>query len=243
MFTKVLIAIVFSIVSVTAQSTETSRFSCSLWTQAVSRALFNNTGTFATKGPAIFAVPECIDTKSGMYGNLFLIIPTKDFDTGKEIDVRIGRRFKAGQYDVDASAAFYYFGVDGDMYRTGNARMRVSRTFDVSNITIVPYGMMDYQRSLTFHTNSLGLAAGAVVEKKLTSLPGTPTLALDVSGWKYATTASPNKGPIWPLDVSITFPVTQKVTVGGRIMQTWGNVVDSSFKPKHMAGIFAYTSF
>ncbi|MFZ2167388.1 MAG: hypothetical protein WAV50_00790 [Minisyncoccia bacterium] len=241
MFRKILV--VTALLAIASLATAAD-FSCSLWTQVASRALFNNTGTFGTDGAVLNVVPECTDTKTGFYGNLFLAAPMKNFANGKEIDVRLGKRFQLKQVKVDASAAYYYFGVAGDMYRTGNGRVRVSRMFDVGHgITVQPYGTADYQRSFSFGTNSLGLAAGAVVESKLASLPGRPTLTADVSYWRYATTTATNKGPIVPLDIVLNFPVTDKVTVGLHAMQVWGNVADHSHKPKHMFGLTMFTMF
>lgn len=223
------------------QAADTNRFSCSLWTQVVSRALFNNTGTFVTTGPAIFAVPECVDAETGLFGNLFLIAPTKEFNTGKEIDIRLGKRFKAGGLDVEASVANYYFGVGGDLYDTGNGRVRISRTIDAGFGTVQPYGVADYSHSFSFHTNSLGLAAGAVTNSKLNSWPGKPDLSVDIAGWKYTTIVAPSKGPIWSLDVSLGFPVTNKVTIGMRVTQTWGSVASDGRMPEHMVGLFLFT--
>jgi hypothetical protein len=227
-----------------ASAAQAEQYQCSLWTQGVSRALFNNTGTFVTTGPALFVVPECVHTSTGFYGNLFFIAPTKDFSTGKEVDLRVGKRFTSASIDIDASAAYYYFGIDGEMYRTGDVRLRASRTFNLSpGTSITPYGIADYQRSFTNRTNSLGWAGGAAISTKLNGMPGKPTLTVDVAVWKYSTTVAANKGAILPLDVSLNFPVTQKVTLGVKAMQVWGNILDESYKPKRMAGVSLFTTF
>ena len=220
------------------------RFSCSLWAQVASRSLFNNSGVWGTEGAVLMAVPECTDKETGLYGNLFLAAPLKSFETGKEIDARLGKRFKAGQLDIDASLAVFYFGVAGDMYRTGDARVRVSRTYDIGNeVSVQPYGYAEYQRSFTFHANQLGFAAGAVISSKMNSLPGKPNLSADIGCWKYTTISAPNKGPICATDIQLGFEVTKNVTLGPRVMHVWGSVADQSNKPKHMVSMTAFIAF
>lgn len=225
-----------------ANAAEASRFSCSLWVSPLSRGLFFNSGTFVTKGPVIMTVPECVDKETGLYGNLFLIAPIGDFDTGKEIDVRFGRRFKAGGLDIDASVANYYFGVgSGSMWDSANGRVRISRTFDLGGgNTIEPYGYADFQRNLTpLHANAFALAGGVVVNSRLDGLPGKPTLGTDVGVWKNTNAWTPQKGPVAALQLSLGYQVNKSVTAGPRFMETWGNVVDSNGKPSNMWGMYA----
>jgi hypothetical protein len=211
----------------------------------MSKGLFFNSGTFATKGPVVMAVPECADKKTGLYGNLFLIAPIGDFDTGKEVDVRVGRRFNVGGLDIDASAAYYRFSAGpGDLYGTWNGRVRLSRTFSVrKGIGVQPYGYLDYQYSPTLHDNDFAFAGGVVLDSKLNGLPGKPGLSVDLGGWKHTTTWSPYKGPIWSVQASLGYEVTKKFTFGPRFQQSWGNVADESRKPKNMWGVFATYQF
>lgn len=244
MFKKMLFTVV--LLASASLASAADRFSCSVWTTLMSRGLFFNSGTFATKGPVLMAVPECVEKSSGLYGNLFLIAPIGNFDTGKEIDARLGRRFKAGGLDLDTSVAYYHFGVGPgeSMYDTFNGRVRVSRTFDVRRgVSVQPYGYLDYQRSLTLHDNAFAFAGGAIVDSKLSGLPGKPDLSVDLGGWKHTTTWAPNKGPVWSAQVSLAYQVSKNLTMGPRFQQSWGNVVDRSYKPSNMWGAFAVITF
>ncbi len=239
------LAVLFAFASL-ANATDTGRLTCSVWSTMMSKGLFFNSGTFVTKGPVLMAIPECADKETGLYGNLFLIAPIGNFETGKEVDVRGGRRFGAGGLDVDASVAYYHFGVGPgeSMYNTWNGRMRVSHTFDVrKGLSVQPYMYLDYQYSQTLHDNDFAFAGGAVVDSKLSGLLGKPGLSVDLGGWKHTTTWAPNKGPVWSLQMSLGYQVTKSVVFGPRFQQSWGNVEDTSFKPKNMWGVFAVIGF
>jgi hypothetical protein len=224
-----------------------SQMSCSVWTLAANRMLFLNSGAFATKGFTLAAIPECVHTGTGFYGNLFLIGPIEDFATGKEVDIRGGRRFNAGGVDVDVSVADYAFSIGhgaNSVYNTGNARLRLSHMFDLGRgTTIQPYVIGDYQHSFTLHADAYAVAAGVVINTKLDSLPGKPMLGVEASDWYYPKTFAPGKGPIERLDLSLGFPVG-KATVGPLVRRTWGNVVDpKDHQPKNMFGVTLFYPF
>jgi len=246
MFKKMFVlAVLLASANLANAADATDRLSCSLWTTVMSRGLFFNSGTFATKGPVLMAVPECSNS-AGWYGNLFLIAPIGDFDTGKEADGRGGRRFKTMGFDVDASVAVYRFSAGpGDLYTTLNGRVRVSRTFGVRNgISVQPYGYLDYQYSPTLHDNDFAYAGGVVIDSKLSGLPGKPDLSVDLGRWEHTTTWNPRKGPIWSVQASLGYEVVAKrVTFGPRFQQSWGNVVETGFKPSNMWGVFAAYQF
>lgn len=246
MFKKIVFTAALFVFAGLASAADADSLNCSVWSTLVSKGLFFNSGTFATKGPVVMVVPECSDKKTGYYGNLFLIAPIGNFDTGKEVDVRGGRRFSAGGLDVDASAAYYHFGVGPgeSMYNTWNGRVRISRTFNArKDVSIQPYVYLDYQRSTTLHDNAFAFAGGAVIDSKLNGLPGKPDLSIDLGGWKHTTTWSPHKGPVWSVQATLGYEVTKKVTFGPRFQQSWGNVVDTGFKPSRMWGVFATYQF
>lgn len=246
MFKKMVFAAILFAFASLVNAAGTGRLNCSVWSTMMSRGLFFNSGTFVTKGPVVMAVPECSDKETGLYGNLFLIAPIGNFETGKEVDVRGGRRFKTGGLDIDASVAYYHFGVGPgeSMYGTWNGRVRASRTFSIRNgVSVQPYGYLDYQYSPTLHDNDFAFAAGAVISSKLNGLPGKPDLSVDLGSWKHTTTWSPHKGPVWSVQASLEYEVAKNVTFGPRFQQSWGNVVDSSLKPKNMWGVFGVYKF
>lgn len=219
--------------------------SCSMWGTIVSRSLFNNSGTFATKGPALIAIPECSD-QTGLYGSLFLSVPLRTFSVGKEIDVRLGKRFELGGFSWDVSIADYYFGIGAHhMYNTIDGRVKVSRPFTIgTDNTIRPYVIGDYQRSLDLRNSASAVAIGATADTKIMKLPGQPTLAGEVSIWYYPTTFAPNKGPVRDLDLSLSYQVNKGVSVGPRARWTWGDVsAPGDRHPKSMIGAFFSTVF
>jgi len=221
---------------------EEKGLSCSLWATTANKALFSNSGEFATTGGAIMAAPECVHEQSGFYGNLFFVIPTHDFDTGKEIDVRIGRRFKAGAFSVDASIADFYFGIgDGRMYNTVNGRVRVAHTFELGNGTVEPYALVDYQRSTTLHQDASAIAGGVVVNTTLTVFPGQPNLSVDLGAWKYGKSFGSSKGPVRAVQASLSWKVNEKLSIGPSI--TWASGSVNGPGTKHMAGIFMVYTF
>lgn len=228
----------------TATAADTSRISCTLYTQLGSQSLFFNSGNYSTNGPAIWAVPECADKETGIYGNLFLIAPLRDWDIGKEVDVRVGRRFKAGELDINASLAYYTFGVGpGHLYNTADGRLRVSRTFEVASIsTLQPYGYVDVQHSLDKHANSLAVAGGVVSKTMLNRIPGRPYLTVDIGAWKYLETWSPHTGPIWSVSASLAYDINKNLTIGPNVMHTRGTTTNSD-RDKNMVGVWALYKF
>ncbi len=240
MFKKVLFVALLTV----AGFANAADLNCSVWSTLMSRGLFFNSGTFVTTGPVLMTVPEC-SNRAGWYVNLFLIAPIGDFDTGKEHDERGGRRFNAGGLDVDASVAHYRFSASpGDLYSTWNGRVRLSHTSDLGKGTSVqPYVYLDYQYSPTLHDNAFAYAGGVVVDARMHNLPGKPLLSVDLGGWEYTTTRAPHNGPITSLQASLGYRVTNRVTFGPRAQWSWGNVVDTSLKPKNMWGVFGTYQF
>jgi hypothetical protein len=217
---------------------------CSLWSSGVSRSLFNNSGGYATTGAAFLASPECAHTPIGVYGNLFLSAPIADFETGAEIDGRVGMRRTFGHISTDVSVAWYYFGVGHDTWlNTGDARARIAYTFDsVNNITISPYAGVDAQRSFTMYDNAFAVFGGTTVSWTFPNAPGKPTFSADAAVWSYTTSFGPNKGPIWSLSAQIGFEVAPNVIIGPRALWAWGGTGDDE-RFKDMYGIFAVMKF
>lgn len=235
---KTVIAALLVVIAGVAQANETS---CSVWSSAISRALFSNSGVFATSGPALLIVPEC-EAKTGTYGNLFFVVPLRDFDRGKEVDVRVGKRSTVGGVKMDASVSYWYFGIGpGPMQRTWNSTLRLSRPFSGKDITLTPYFVADWQYNENVRDDALRLGAGTQASMPIGILPGKPTLSADASAWKYVSSLAPGKGPVGALGVSLDYRVNAKVTAGPRAMWTWGDVVvPGDHRPKHMFGVFVF---
>lgn len=238
-----LLVLALAVAAMPARSESASNgVSCTLWTTVVSRSLFNNTGTYGTQGPAWLSVPECVGT-GGVYGSLFLSAPLNTFDAGKEIDLRFGRRADWGMAKVDASAAWYYFGVGSsggarNMHNTGDIRLKVSGPVYLGGVTTVaPYGTLDYQRSADSGVSTVGLAGGGTLTRRLQQL-GSPVLTIDGSTWYYPKTPNPNRGPITDLDISLGYTIGT-VMVGPHMRLTWGDVsAAGNGSSKHSVGVF-----
>jgi hypothetical protein len=240
-----ILAVIASVVASTVEAADTKRISCSLYASVSTQSLFFNSGVYTTNGPTTWMVPECADKETGFFGNLYLIAPLRDWDTGKEWDFRFGQRFRAIGLDFNASIANFSFGVGPGvrMNDTADGRLRVSRTFELtSNTSLQPYGYIDVQRSFDHHANSFAFAGGAVVNLKPNGLPGQPNLSVDIGGWKYLTTWNPNLGPVWTASASLAYDVNKDFTLGPSVMHSLGTITNSDYK-KNMFSVFTVFKF
>lgn len=240
--------IVIGVIVTASSANAESGIACSMYADLVSRSLFGNTGTYATDSWASRAVLDCLHTPSGFYGNLFGSIPLAgDMENGLEADPRVGIRFKLGPLDADGSLSYYIFGVGkGEYWQTFDARLRLGHTFELADdVKLEVYGLADYQHSLTWGTDSLGLSAGAIIS---TTLPfaGEPSVGLGVEIWKYPLTPAPNSGPLGGPTLKIGWTVNKKTgTVVGIQGQVSIGGVDQphSVPVRYSAGFFVSTDF
>ena len=201
-------------------------FDCSAYASVMSRALWNHLGTYATRGPALTNFDECVHTQSGLYGNVFLLVPFEKFHDGKEGDIRFGYRREVLGIDVDGSVAWYGFTDGAETFQTLDVQLRLARMFPLSpSVKLELYGMGDYQHSLTLGTNALGLAAGVSLGIDI-PLPGTPNLKVGAEVWKYAFTPDPGKGPhgSFTADLGFKIPGSAEIVIGPRAQFTVGDV-------------------
>lgn len=230
-----------------AEGDGSARVSCSVWTAAVQKALFFNTGTYATKGSALFVIPECVDGKSGVYGNLFLLAPFKEFDTGKEIDVRVGQRGSVGGMAYDLSVANYAFwiGPGISMFDTTDLRLRVSKTLTMVDVSMEPFGIFDYQRGVKpTKASQTAFAGGIALNTKLGWARGTPNFAITVTDWKVTQTSlAPVAATVFSIEASLGYSLGHGITAGPRVLQTHGSLLSTSRQPETVVGVFAYAAF
>lgn len=227
------------------ESAYADQLNCFTYNSVRSRALFNNTGTYATEGPALIDVTECAHQKTGIYGNVFVLLPLDKFDVGKEFDARLGIRPKVAGLDVDGSIAWYGFTVGDTKLQTLNFRLRLGHTFPLAtDMTLELFGMLDYQHSLTLGTDWVGLAAGAVLNAKL-PLPGTPNLRLVAESWKWPVITTPGSGPLGSVTASLGFPIPgTKLAVGPQAQVTMGGIDTADRTPiRKSFGVFVFAPF
>lgn len=222
-----------------------SDLSCSAWMTFVNRWVGFNVGAYGTKGPAVVAIPECIDKKSGFYGGAVAIVPTEDFRTGGEGDLRLGNRFNFNGLDADISVADYYFGVGaGPTWNILNGRMKISRLFSLGGIEVRPYVIGDLQHSFNLHANAVAVGPGVTVNGKLTFVPGKPILEIDASDWYLTHAFSPGRGPIRNVDMSVGWQVSKNVVFGPRVRWTAGDVSNpSDHTIKTTGGIYTFITY
>lgn len=221
---------------------------CSIRTSLMSKVLFNNTGTYASAAPAIIILPECSDSASGWYGNLFLDGSAENWNNGKaipEVDVRVGRRWSVGGIDFDASMANYTFYIGGvGTFDTLNGRVRVSHTFDLGRgLTVQPYGIIDAQRNLTpLNADALAIALGTNWGLQLTTRL---SANVDLAVWSYVAAWTVGKGPIYSVQPSFSYLWSDSITMGPQATFTWGDITDmtNNHKLKAAYGAFVNVKF
>ncbi len=221
------------------------KFDCWAWGAAVSRFLLNDAGLYATRGPALLSETECVHTHTGLYGNVFGALPSQDFNTGKEVDLRAGYRREVLGLTADVSAAWYYFGIGDGTLQTLNLRGKVGRILSFSDsVKLEAYGVADYQRSLTLGTDSFALAPGVALGWDV-PVPGAPNLRLGAEGWYYPVTPEAGRGPVGSFTADLGFPIAgTKLVVGPRVHITLGDVDEAgSSKVRHAFGVFVFTPF
>ena len=222
-----------------------NQLNCFTYNSVMSRALFNTTGTYATEGPALIDVTECAHSKTGIYGETFLLLPFDKFDVGKEFDARLGIRPKVPGLNVDSSVAWYGFTVGDIKLQTLDFRLRLGHTFPLAtDTTLELFGMLDYQHSLTFGTDWVGLGTGAVFSTIL-ALPGKPNLRLVAEGWKWPAITTPGNGHLGSFRASFGFTIPgTKVVMGPNVHVTLGGVDERhSSKVRRSFGVFVFAPF
>lgn len=185
---------------------------------ATNHALYNSFGTFGTKGAAINSVHSCA-FESGFYGELFTAAPLRDFDSGKEIDLRAGYRHHFDVLSIDVSGASYTFGVGaGKVQQAFNMRGKASTAIPLGKFgALSPYAGGD----LNWNT-STDKADHAAFGGVGWTLDLTPILHLNVDGalWHRFTATPGLSHDIYSASAGLTWDVTNRVSVTPSVLYT-----------------------
>jgi hypothetical protein len=228
-FKSLLVALSLLCLAASAMAQEAKEWTGSVWSAFMNRAYYQNTGTFATEGPALLVLPE-INHKSGFYAGFYIAAPTQS-SVGGEFDLRTGWVFNAGPLTLDPRGAWYHFVVPGNVvYDVGNARLTASHRFKLDRHTsIEPYGVIDVQRTLSPTVDTyVALAAGATFKHTLFPEGGGPRLGLNAELWQYVATpvAPENRKPIFSLVGDLGFKLwNEKIEIGPRATLGIGDAV------------------
>lgn len=199
---------------------------CNFTAAALSRALFANSGSFASLGPASILILDC-ENVEGAYAQFLGIVPLRKFDTGKEIDLRAGWRGKIGDIKLDMSAASYNytFGTGKRDWSTDmNGRLRVSYDFGVGIYTISPYVGVDLKRSINLRADDHSIFGGLVSLVRLTyRLSWNSDLAL----WYHFHSPIKNYRPaVFSITTGPQFMITEKQSIAVNAIFTHGGDID-----------------
>jgi hypothetical protein len=201
---------------------------CSASETFTRRVLFANFGLYPTTGTAGTTFVEC-SSKDGFYGNVFAVTPFREFDHGKEIDLRAGWRTAFGQLGIDASVAAYRLS-DGNSFSTFlDGRMRMEYRLDVGpRLTFLPYVGVDLLGLTSDWSKGHSVFGGVAGNIKLTeSLAWNTDAALwHHIYWDVAHGAEPN---VWSVKTGPSLKLSDGVFLDARYTHSWGGVLSQGY--------------
>jgi hypothetical protein len=196
---------------------------CSATQVATSRALFANSGAFATKGPAGMTIVNC-PLEGGWYAEVFALTPFQKFDIGKEVDVKLGWNTSFGPWGINAFLASYRFSTGAALETVLDGRLRAEYKFELgSGSAFLPYAGIDLSRSLSTGADNHSLFGGVVWQVKLTERIGWNTDAAlwHHLNWSAAHGLNPN---VWSITTGPSIQLDDKWSMKFDFIHTVGGV-------------------
>ena len=210
---------------------------CSATESFSSRALFANTGAYTTIGPAGVTVVDC-SLGNSFYGEVLAITPFQQFDTGKEIDFKLGWRTNLGAWGVDAFLASYSYSFGTGHSSDLDGRVKVSYKVEASSMfTFLPYVGADHTRSLSNGTSDNSVFAGAIWQIKLTEQLGWDT---DVALWHHFDAALGFNPNVWSVTTGPSMQIDDKWSLNLGYTHTWGGVEAQGHEKSSFRGGFTF---
>lgn len=196
-------------------------WSCVAISKVSDKALFANSGIIAADALAVRTINTCEHTPTGFYGEVFtLTSPTiPGFGSGDEADLRFGVRKNVAGVNADASVALYYFGVGSANLHSYDARLRLSRGFEVSALKVSPYLGVDLLWVEPVGIKNHSVFGGVIVAYDIN--PNTHFI-LDVAAWHHLDVASGWKPTVWQTTAGLMFDLDKQVTIGPQVQWAHG---------------------
>ena len=222
-----------------------AKVGCSLTTTYNSRPLFTNAGVYASKKTAQISDLYCADAQSGLYFDVWNLMPFGPYVDGGEVDVRVGWTKRFGQLTLDGSVAEYDFHIRG-LGQVDSFDGRFKATYDVldssSTFVLQPYVLLDYQKLLQGdlgYGDALALAGGAYAGVKLA-----PQVELGVTAgmWAYQYMWAPNHhATIRLIEPIVKLQARKDLAFFFKVPITYGTIADPTDHQWRKSAVLGFT--
>lgn len=197
---------------------------CALTSEAHSRLLYNNTGTWASQsavGGSTLQLFCGTNTPIGiLYGDIWGYAPWGPFNDGGEVDVRGGLRNQLGPITLDFSVAWYHFKVQG-IGTFDSINLRGKATYDVleenNPVILQLYAILDYGYSIDLRADEVSIAGGVFAGYKIRS---DITVGIAAEMWHHTEAAE----TVYSLGPKIVYNLKPDVDLYARALYTHGSI-------------------
>ena len=134
---------------------------------------------------------------------------------------------------IQTSCVLWTPAVPQSMPMSTGSCSRVSWIVDLGrDIHIMPYRYIDSEPNFRSQSATPVFAGGAVINSRLSVLPGKPVLAFDIGSRGSAIRWNPTRDPIWMTSVSLGYQASMNIELGPHVTQTWNTFGDQARKTR-----------